>query len=145
MNEMVPNQQNLIIYNTLDGKVSVTMMARDGNVWMNQKQMAELFATSVPNVNIHISNILKESELDKNSVIKDYLITDTLKQNMGYYGANALRERSLGLDSVVKFFFITAEKISGVRKEGQRMKEMSVCKESLLTAKVQLGGKKIVN
>ena len=77
MNEMVPNQQNLIIYNTLDGKVSVTMMARDGNVWMNQKQMAELFVTSVPNVNIHISNILKENELDKDSVIKDYLITAT--------------------------------------------------------------------
>jgi hypothetical protein len=77
MNEMVPNQQNLIIYNTLDGKVSVTMMARDGNVWMNQKQMAELFATSVPNVNIHISNILKENELDKDSVIKDFLITAT--------------------------------------------------------------------
>ena len=75
MNEVAPNQQNLIIYNTLDGKVSVTMMARDGNVWMNQKQMAELFATSVPNVNIHISNILKENELDKNLVIKDYLIT----------------------------------------------------------------------
>ncbi len=75
MNEVVPNQQNLIIYNTLDGKVSVAMMARDGNVWMNQKQMAELFATSIPNVNIHISNILKENELDKNSVIKDYLIT----------------------------------------------------------------------
>lgn len=37
MNEIVPNQQNLIIYNTLDGKVSVAMMARDGNVWMNQK------------------------------------------------------------------------------------------------------------
>jgi len=77
MNEVAPNQQNLIIYNTLDGKVSVTMMARDGNVWMNQKQMAELFATSVPNVNIHISNILKERELDKDSVIKDYLITAT--------------------------------------------------------------------
>ena len=77
MNEMVTNQQNLIIYNTLDGKVSVTMMARDGNVWMNQKQMAELFATSVPNVNIHISNILKENELDKDSVIKDFLITAT--------------------------------------------------------------------
>ncbi len=77
MSDIVPNQQNLIIYNTLDGKVSVTMMARDGNVWMNQKQMAELFATSVPNVNIHISNILKENELDKNSVIKDYLITAT--------------------------------------------------------------------
>ena len=108
MNEVAPNQQNLIIYNTLDGKVSVTMMARDGNVWMNQKQMAELFATSVPNVNIHISNILKENELDKNSVIKDYLITATFKQYVGCKKANILKKRELALDSVVKNFFITA-------------------------------------
>ena len=107
MNEVAPNQQNLIIYNTLDGKVSVTMMARDGNVWMNQKQMAELFATSVPNVNIHISNILKENELDKNSVIKDYLITATFKQYVGCKKANILKKRELALDSVVKKFFIT--------------------------------------
>lgn len=75
MNEIVPNQQNLIIYNTLDGKVSVAMMARDGNVWMNQKQMAELFATSKQNIGQHIANILKENELCRDSVIKDYLIT----------------------------------------------------------------------
>ena len=75
MNEIVPNQQNLIIYNTLDGKVSVTMMARDGNVWMNQKQMAELFATSKQNVGQHISNILKENELSINSVVKNFFIT----------------------------------------------------------------------
>lgn len=31
MSEIIPNQQNLIIYPTFDGKVSVTMMARDGN------------------------------------------------------------------------------------------------------------------
>lgn len=87
MSDIVPNQQNLIIYNTLDGKVSVTMMARDGNVWMNQKQMAELFATSIPNVNIHISNILKDNELDKDSVIKDYLITaaDGKHYNVTFY------------------------------------------------------------
>ena len=108
MNEVAPNQQNLIIYNTLDGKVSVTMMARDGNVWMNQKQMAELFATSVPNVNIHISNILKERELDKDSVIKDYLITAAFKQYVGCKKANILKKRELALDSVVKNFFITA-------------------------------------
>ena len=75
MNEVVPNQQNLIIYNTLDGKVSVAMMARDGNVWMNQKQMAELFATSKQNVGQHIANILKENELESNSVVKNFFIT----------------------------------------------------------------------
>lgn len=37
--------------------------------------MMELFATSVPNINIHIGNILSDKELNENSVIKDYLIT----------------------------------------------------------------------
>lgn len=72
---MEEKRNNIIIYNTDDGKVRVTLYAVDGMVWMNQKQMAELFDTSVPNVNIHIANILKEGELDENSVIKDYLIT----------------------------------------------------------------------
>lgn len=68
-------EQNIIIYNTADGKVKVALMAKDGQVWMNQNQMAALFSTSVPNINIHIGNILSDKGLDKNSVIKDYLIT----------------------------------------------------------------------
>ena len=65
----------IIIYNTADGKATVALYARDGDVWMNQGQMAELFDTSVPNISIHISNILKEEELNQDSVIKNYLTT----------------------------------------------------------------------
>ncbi|MEQ1814361.1 MAG: virulence RhuM family protein [Candidatus Nitrotoga sp.] len=68
-------EQNLLIYHTSDGKAAVSLYARDGNVWMNQSQLAELFATSVPNISTHISKILKDKELDKNSVVKDYLTT----------------------------------------------------------------------
>ena len=80
-------ETNIIIYNTLDGKAAVALYAKDGKIWLNQKQLAELFATSVPNINIHISNILKEGELDKNSVIKDYLITasDGKNYNVTFY------------------------------------------------------------
>ncbi len=63
----------IIIYNTDDGKASVILYAKDGNIWMNQNQMTELFATSKPNVSMHISNIRKECELDEKSVVKDYL------------------------------------------------------------------------
>jgi len=72
-----PNEQNLIIYHTADGQAAVSLYARDGNVWMNQSQLAELFATSKQNVSLHINNILKENELQSNSVIKDYLTTAT--------------------------------------------------------------------
>ena len=68
---------NIIIYNTADGKASVRLYAKDGTVWMNQNQLAELFATSKPNISMHISNILEEKELDVNSVVKDYLTTAT--------------------------------------------------------------------
>jgi len=84
---MESNQQNIIIYNTADGKASVSLYTKDGNVWMNQSQLAELFDTSIPNVSMHISNILKEKELASNSVIKDYLTTasDGKEYNVTFY------------------------------------------------------------
>lgn len=68
-------ENQIIIYNTDDGKARVTLYAKDGNIWMNQNQMAELFATSIPNISMHISNILKDGELQENSVVKQYLTT----------------------------------------------------------------------
>ncbi|MFZ4572557.1 MAG: virulence RhuM family protein [Bacteroidales bacterium] len=79
--------QNIIIYNTEDGKASVALFAKDGMVWMNQNQLAELFDTSIPNISMHISNILKEGELAEVSVIKDYLTTatDGKEYNVSFY------------------------------------------------------------
>jgi hypothetical protein len=68
-------KKDIIIYNADDGKTSVSLMAKDGNVWMNQNQLAELFVTSKQNISLHVINILKENELDENSVVKDYLTT----------------------------------------------------------------------
>lgn len=77
----------IIIYNTADGKANVSLMARDGQVWMNLNQMAELFDTSAANVSMHASNILQDKELKENSVIKFYLITaaDGKRYNVKFY------------------------------------------------------------
>ena len=72
---MKTENSNIVIYQTQDGKAAVSLIAQDGNVWMNQSQLAELFATSVPNISMHIANILEDKELQENSVIKDYLTT----------------------------------------------------------------------
>lgn len=72
---MAKDQQDIIIYNTVDGKASVSLYAKDGMVWMNQNQLAELFDTSKQNIGQHIANILKEKELDKNSVVKNFFTT----------------------------------------------------------------------
>ena len=80
-------QQNIIIYRTADGRASVALYAKDGKIWLNQQQMAELFATSKPNVSMHIANILKEKELFKDSVVKEFLTTaaDGKNYNVVFY------------------------------------------------------------
>ena len=80
-------QQNIIIYRTADGRASVALYAKDGKIWLNQQQMAELFATSKQLISHHIANILKENELDKISVVKQYLTTaaDGKNYNVVFY------------------------------------------------------------
>lgn len=69
------NKSQIIIYTTEKGETKLEVRLENETVWLTQKLMAELFQTTVPNVNIHIANILSDEELDENSVIKDFLIT----------------------------------------------------------------------
>ena len=69
------DEQNIIIYRTADGRSSVALYAKDGKIWLNQQQMAELFATSKQTISYHIANILKDNELKNKSVVKEYLTT----------------------------------------------------------------------
>ena len=57
---MTPDQQQIILYTTDDGQVSIALFAQGGTIRMNQQQLAELFATSKQNISFHIQNILKE-------------------------------------------------------------------------------------
>ena len=92
---MPSNESNIIIYNTLDGRASVALYAHDGSVWMNQARLAELFDTSVPNMSMRIANVLKEKELQADSVIKNYLTTasDGKQYNVTFYSNNRHRRR----------------------------------------------------
>lgn len=63
---------DIIIYKTEDGKANVALYAKDRMIWMNQNQLATLFDTSKQNIGQLIASILKNNELDKNSVVKNY-------------------------------------------------------------------------
>ena len=84
---MMSDEQNIIIYRTADGRASVALYAKDGKIWLNQQQMAELFATSKQTISYHIINILKERELVEKSVVKEYLTTaaDGKNYNVVFY------------------------------------------------------------
>jgi hypothetical protein len=69
------NKSQIIIYTTEKGETKLEVRLENETVWLTQKLMAELFQTTVPNINIHIGNIFSDGELEENSVIKDFLIT----------------------------------------------------------------------
>ena len=86
------HENKIIIYNTTDGKASVSLFARDGMVWMNQNQLAELFDTSKQNIGQHIATILKDNELDGDSVVKNYFTTaaDSKDYNVTFYALDMI-------------------------------------------------------
>jgi hypothetical protein len=69
------NQSQFIIYQTENGQTKIDVRFQNETVWLAQKQLAELFGSSVQNINIHLKNIFEEQELDQAAVIKDFLIT----------------------------------------------------------------------
>ena len=85
-------ENNIIIYNTDDGKAKVVLYAKDGNIWMNQNQLAELFDTSKQNIGQHIANILSDNELSENSVVKNYFTTasDGKDYNVTFYSLDMI-------------------------------------------------------
>lgn len=68
------NGNELVLYATEDGTAQFFLRAEDGTVWLSQIELAELFQTSVPNINIHIKNVIDEGELTEVRTIKDDLI-----------------------------------------------------------------------
>ena len=71
--EPVP-QSEIILYQTEDGRTRIQCRFDGGTIWLTQAVIAELFQTTIPNVNIHLKNIYAEGELSEAATIKDYLI-----------------------------------------------------------------------
>lgn len=66
---------NFVIFQTEEGKVNIDVFFAYETLWLTQKVMAELFATTKPNISMHLKNIFAEGELNENSVVKEFLTT----------------------------------------------------------------------
>ena len=65
----------ILFYQTEDGRNRIEVRLEDNTVWLSQSLMTELFQTTKQNISLHIKNIFEESELDPDSVVKEYLTT----------------------------------------------------------------------
>ena len=68
------SDSQIIIYQTENGQTKIDVRLENETVWLTQKAMADLFQTTIPNINMHFKNIFEEGELESNRTIKDFLI-----------------------------------------------------------------------
>lgn len=66
-------QNQIQIYRSQDGKISLNVSLESDTVWLTQAQMAELFDVTPQAITLHLKNIYSDDELDEISTCKDFL------------------------------------------------------------------------
>jgi len=83
------------IYQAGDGQTQIEVTFEQDTVWLTQKMMADLFQTTVPNINMHVKNVFEEAELSEEATIKDFLIVRKegqreVKRNQKFYNLDVI-------------------------------------------------------
>ncbi|OGU14159.1 MAG: hypothetical protein A2X63_06140 [Ignavibacteria bacterium GWA2_35_8] len=86
------NKGEIIIYQTEDNETQIEVRLEEETIWLTQAQMMKLFETTKQNISLHINNIFKEGELQRNSVVKEYLTTaiDGKDYNTKYFNLDVI-------------------------------------------------------
>lgn len=85
----------IVPYRAADGSVQLYVRVEGETVWLTQAQLADLFDTTVQNVNQHVLNVLAERELLPEATIKDFLIvrregTREVKRTISHYNLDMI-------------------------------------------------------
>ncbi len=91
--EFMDNQ--IQIYQSEDGQVSLQVSLENETVWLNQSQMAMLFDTSMDNISLHLRNIYSDGELDENLTTEDFSVVRQegkrqVKRTLKHYNLDAI-------------------------------------------------------
>lgn len=128
------HKSQIIIYTTEAGETKLEVRLENETVWLTQKLMAELFQTTVPNINIHLKNIFEEKELDPKATIKDFLIVRLegnreVSRTIEYYNLDAIISVGYRIKSTVATRFrqwatqhITEYIVKGFVMDDERLK-----------------------
>ena len=79
MSNLVPNQNNFILYTTPEGEVKLNVLLENETIWLTQEQMSQLFDRERSVITKHIGNVLGEGELEEKSNVQNLHIASSDK------------------------------------------------------------------
>lgn len=104
----------------------------DENIWMSQKMLAQVYGVEVPNIAYHLRKLFQDAELDKNSVIKEIIITaqDGKKYTVNHYNLQVIIALGFKIDNEKALAFrkwanqiVSEYTIKGWVMDDQRLKD----------------------
>lgn len=83
------------IFQTEDGRTQIQVRFEQESVWLTQRQMGEVFATTPENILMHLKNIFRDAELDEAATTKDFLAVRTegkrqVERTLKHYNLDAI-------------------------------------------------------
>lgn len=83
---------SIVIYKTHEGNNKIEVKVFENTVWLNQKQLCELFNVVKSTISEHINNIFVEKELDEQSTVRKFrtLASNGKFYNMVYYNLDMI-------------------------------------------------------
>ena len=108
--EKPQNMENrLILYKDESGKVNVNVRFADEDVWLTQKQLAEIYDTTQQNIAQHIANIYNDEELNEATHKKFLLVQNEgqrqVKRNIDHYNLDMMIALGYRVQSLIAVRF----------------------------------------
>lgn len=87
--------KDILLFNSIDQKVNVSVYFQNGTFWLTQKSMAELFGVGVPAVSKHLKNIFETDELKEEATVSKMEIVQeeggrNVTRNVEFYRLEAV-------------------------------------------------------
>lgn len=89
-------EENKIILYQDDNEITrVSVRFADEDLWLTQKQLAEIYDTTQENISLHVSNIYADGELDEDRTYKKFLLVQTegkrqVRRNIDHYNLDMI-------------------------------------------------------
>jgi hypothetical protein len=89
------DKQEIVIYQSGDGKASVDIKLMDDTLWLSLAQLADLFEKDKSVISRHLKNIFDTEELQQDSTVANFAIVQTegnrvIERNIDHYNLDAI-------------------------------------------------------
>lgn len=88
-------KNEIVLFEAKDGSLSMPVQVKMDSVWLTRMQMAELFGVTPQNITLHLGNVYKTGELEREATSKDFLLVQqegnrTITRSVNCYNLDAI-------------------------------------------------------